>query len=373
MLKLILKIAYFAFAVVLAIIVYMLAYQTSAYDHVVGKLSSYASEKDYDSVCRMFGGGLLDGNEIVKIENEKFDLVIYEGVAENNISYTVVEDEKEVTKSHHTFNKIYHMFILNSDINTQNVTTQDSVTNSTAIRFYSADGYYDYKFDISSEVNKDLYIEKPSNVKETLLNAERVASNYYDNWGIYYFNFNEETVGFIEEELASDIIGFNLVDGASKTLLDDNEQCKLSFNFESTFFTDVKVLYDAYQKFIPIYDAYHADDIKEDEYNAAYDVFIDETEEFEADLDSGKYPNYLESFTQKELMPSIIIWKSIGIVALFVVCVAILYILIFKFAWIKSIVTRTPRSNVRYTPNKITPKKEVIDAQVKEEKDEKNN
>ena len=63
-------------------------------------------------------------------------------------------------------------------------------------------------------------------------------------------------------------------------------------------------------------------------------------------------------------MPATIIWQAIGMVAIYILVVIILYLLLFKLKWIKSLIFRDRKG--RNVPNKISPKKEAIDAEYKE-------
>ncbi|MGM9970286.1 MAG: hypothetical protein ACI35S_07820 [Anaeroplasma sp.] len=367
MFKTILKVVYVAFAVVIAVFVYMMSYQVAAVEGFMNKLNNFIAEEDYDSVVRMFGG-LFNSEEIARAENDYTTSLVYEGTIEAYYNYYTIDGENEVTNTYHSYDKAFYFYLFNPTFNTQNVSS-DVVTNSSALRFYAGDSYYDYQFVITSNVNSSSYIAKPSTLKETYLNSKRDKITEKGTTGFFNFVIDEKTIEFIQEELGGTIDSYNIIDGKSDIVFESN--ISIDLDTETQFFNDISSVFEAYKEFIPIYDGYNNGSITKAEYQAGLSAFNEKTDELDQKLADGTFSTYYVGFTQSELISSSLVWRSIGIVALYALCIVIIYILIFKFAWIKSLVFRNHRGNYRAVPNKL-PKKDVIDAKTNEvNKDEK--
>ena len=68
-------------------------------------------------------------------------------------------------------------------------------------------------------------------------------------------------------------------------------------------------------------------------------------------MKAGLYPTYFKAFEKDDIVKtSTVVWKSILVGALFIFSATVVFILIFKFAWIKSLVFRKKEGH--YVPNK---------------------
>ena len=346
MFRTILKVIYFAFAFFIAIISYMVTYQGNIYDVLNDRAQGYIEDENYDQLGRMFGGIFnsderIDGS-LDQYQNEKVRIQLYEGTTEANYTYYVKDkDDKgkeiELAKAYHAYDKAYYLYLFDVEFETSNVEGSDKkLTNKTAITFYNEEGKsYDYLLTNTSSINQDSFRGTPRDKYESVLNGSRDLNSFAKNWGFYSVIIDETLVEAVQAKLnpESKLVGFNIKNNDGKLVYNDT----ISFNFdfeataESTFYTDTQVLYDAYDKLMPLYDKHKNGEISKDEYKKAYDEFNKTIEPFDKKLKEGGFPSYLQSFTQKELVPGWVMWKTMGQVLLFVVLIFVVYLLLFKF------------------------------------------
>ena len=178
MTKLILKIVYFALTVIIAVFVGMMYYQSSVYQEIYDKTQEWIKNEDYDSLARMYCG-YFDKTPLVD-EKDAYgsQLLVYSGTQEEAFYYYKLKSSAEAgsTKDSDYDSVYYHQYeysynflfmIPSTEVgkyNIKNIDLTDKKTNNFGIRFYDDDDntrYYDYKFEISSTVNKDDFIYRP--------------------------------------------------------------------------------------------------------------------------------------------------------------------------------------------------------------------
>ena len=371
MIKTILKVVYFTFAAILGVIVYSMGYQSSSYGSIESKLNKFIDNKEYSNVARIFGALFDSTNLAASEQTDKMDIAIFAGAVELKVNYYEKNDKDEYTiNTHHTYDMAYYVYLFNTELENQNASIDNKLTNYTAITFYNEDGKeYHHYFNQSQDVNSTNWIEKPLSVEDTLVHSTRDSESFYANWGFYNFTFDRNYINTIVSRYLDNkpITHINITDGKVDTkdpVMDSN--LAVNLDFSQQFFTDVNPLVEANSTFIPIYDDYNGNNenkLTEEQYNEHYKAYEDATKNFEETF-FDKSANYTTTFKKDEIMPATIIWQAIGMVAIYILVVIILYLLLFKLKWIKSLIFRDRKG--RNVPNKISPKKEAIDAEYKE-------
>lgn len=375
MIKTILKVVYFTFAAIIGVIVYSMGYQSSTYEAVESKINGFIEKGEYKNVARIFGALFDQRNLALNVESDKLNMAIFAGATELKVNYyTKAEDDKYTTNTFHTYDKAYYIYLFNPTFERQQGNIDGEYIDNTAITFFNEDGdAYNHYFTLNNEVNKSIYVEKPLSVNEALMYGQRDQSTFFSNWGFYNFTFDKGYIDAIVSEHLNGkpITAINVTQGLGDKgsfVLETNFSVNLDFSQE--FFTDVNPLVEANSTFIPINDKYQSGSgITKDEYDEAYKQYQQKTDGFQETFFENE--NYITTFSQSEIVPNTIIWKAIGMEVLYVLVVIILYFLLFKLKWIKSLIFRDRKG--RNIPNKISPKKEAIDAKYQEINNQNNN
>ncbi|MBR6072044.1 MAG: hypothetical protein IKP77_04335 [Acholeplasmatales bacterium] len=376
MFRTILKIGYITVVLVLAVLFGVLNYNTGADDVFIDKLREAVASEDSKELANVFSAFSLpyDGNPYVKVDTDgKNNLTVFGSVNMLNVSYTETVDGEEKSQTYKEVENVYYVFIKNINYSDGNKIDGDNIINKTGLRFYNEDGkYYDYHFVVDKNINKEEYSDKIDTPTKGLVNAKRDLNNLFRQRGTQFdfivSTISESLVSYIKVQLDNkDIVKFNLLDRDGEKVYNLANDLEVRFDFSQQFFSDIKTFRDSFRLY------YGAQDQEAQDYKDA----VEYLEKFKVtDLNNA---NYLEGLKKDEIYNAKLVWRSIGISALFVLAFTIVYILLFHFKLIKRIIFRENRNKGRYVPNKVNrgnynyqPKKktEAIDAEVKEIKAE---
>lgn len=380
MIKTVLKVVYVAFGVIIAFLVYMIGFNSNGFNHIQRITNEAIESKDYAEVG-MIHGGCLDKRSIVEENSDAFDMAIFPSTVLSTVSYYTNVEEKTTT-SENSYDNSYYIYIFNPTYSTKNVTTNGVVTNKTGLRFKSEAGSYDYLFSISSTINVDSYIEFPASKNESLLGATRDIESGYTNWGFYNVTLTDTMVTAAQSQLNGAIKSVAVLD----SLGEEVATVSATLDFSQDFFTDVKPLVDNYNSFIAEYNAATDDEGRRSAETKFNEFYLSNAETgvvgFE---DSFPNDNYTFRHPDSYLRPSSLTWQTIGMLVVYLLCVALLYVLLFHFAFLKGLISRdnhfrrNPGAKAR-TGNEVnsagkTSNSTIIDAEAKEvpvKKDSKN-
>ena len=405
MIKTIFKVLYISLAVVLAIVVFVFNYQSTTINQISDALNGFVKREEYYNVARMCGG-LYDSNPVISIQNEttydekysnkmqgtldfyneeinpsnpksinastviednKYDMIVYSGTKDVTKTYYNHGDEENLEKAeYHKYDFAYYIYIFDSKINFNSGSAQINKkkinVNNTAIRFYKTETeYFDYYAIVSDDVYQEVgehiyetsYIAKPDNSQDMFLRGERNLLDSYDKWGFYDFTVTMDSIIAINGELGGTddnnvITSFAIIDRNGDEV--ENSKCNFTFSFDEEFFQDgnAKIIYDAYKKYNDVADN---PDSSDSDKSDAEDLFRDEAKVFDENMKEGLYPTYFKAFDKSDIVKtSTVVWKSILVVTLFIFSATVVFILVFKFTWIKGLIFRKKEGH--YVPNK---------------------
>ena len=386
--KTIIKIIYIAFSLILAVIIALGMYTSFASENysalltnAVTKASSVENyqDADYNDIVRsfsIFATPLEDAPDLLYAEeNGKNITFIYESVNQHNASYT--QDGKTVDIAR--IENVYLVVILHPDFYYM---TKSDKTNPSAFRFYSDNTekpYFDYYFNLNGDCNADSYVEKPTTEKDALLKGSRtLLDTYRENYDLIFFPLTETTVNCIKEELGGNITGFNIVDNEGTSVYKNSKEVAFAFDYPKTagsFYSDMA-------DFVHYYNIYTENkngtgNYDEETVTAAsvyVEAFMKDPTSKVADFNT----KYIQGYPHEAVYTGTpMVMKCIGITALFVVAVALLYILLFHFKSIRKFIrrfskktepervvpNRRPQTNITISKSKV--KKEPSPDQVK--------
>ena len=370
MAKLILKILYFAIMAVIGVFVGIIFYQSNVYQEVYNVTQEWLTSANYTNIARTYCG-YFDSTALYKDEDSIAKMVVYAGTQEEAYYYYSLNDGAQEGSSrdsdytehlHHNFDYCYNFIIYIPESNLSqlsigNISNYGTYLNNFGLRLFDMDDttkYYDYKFEISSTVNPSEYQSRPLSEKDAALHSTRnLISSFYSSWGFLRCYLTEYTIKTIEEEMKINIGSFNVVDNNGKNIYEKN--VNLDMDFSQDFFQNIQPLHDAYEKYLLVYNDYNylsKSNYTKDEYEKAGTEFSDEIKKWEEE--SKNYPTYLTAFLESDVVNKTApIWKTIGIEALFLLAVAILYIILFEFKRVKALVFKDRSNHQRYVPNKL--------------------
>ncbi len=381
MLKTIGKIVYITFAAILAVLFGVLNYNTSSDEAYVEVVSKAAKDEDTEKLVYAFSSFSLpyDATPYVTKSNANGDkLYIYGTMNQINMNYY---SDAEATEAKETFKRIefvYYVFLRSPQFTFTNNTQNGVISNKTGIRFYNADGvYFDYHFVVSDTINSDEYVAHPLTKEDAMMKSKRTYTTTYMNERFKY-NFmlipvTESMVEYIKTNKLNnkDITKINYLDSTGNLVYAEDVNANL--NYSQDFFVSIKDYRDAFR-------AYYDSNTETEEGKTAKENATKYINEFK--LSNLGNPSYKEGLKKDEVYNAGLVWKTIGLVFVFVLAFAIVYILMFHFALIKRIVFRRSynQKTARYVPNKVSRKdmykpknvrdKESIKAEVKEVKAE---
>lgn len=343
--KTILKFFYLAFAVVLGVVIYLNAYNTAGFNYINNLTKTAIESKEYYKVG-MIHGGCFDTKNISTTSSDKLDLVIFPSVTLESFNYYDAEtvgskDEKTIT--YNEFCNSYYIYIFNSNISDINSTTNGVATNMAGLRFKSNTSSYDYLFKITSDVNSSSYVEKPTTVDDYLLKGERNLFNYKLNYDFFNITLTSLDIKAMQNAgLEGAITGFDILDQTGNVIATSD----VNLDFSQKFFDDASELVSHYNTYIKEYSASKSKEDKkaaEDKFNAFYDG----EDGFEKRFTS-EHPDYTFRYSDSYLRPGKLIWNGVGVLAIFALCVVLIYILLFHFAFIKGLITGSGKGRVNY-------------------------
>lgn len=356
MAKKILKIVYLAFALIMAFLVYIIGYNSNGYSHIQKLTADALNDKNYVDIAKIFGG-CFDTRNLVTSQNDVCEVAIFPSTTLSQISYYKDSESSDIEISN-TYNNSYYIYIFNPSTSLQTVDYKNSkgeLMNDFGIRFQTASGdYYDYKFKISSTVNSYMINDKPLSVKDVILNGERDLFTSYTNWGFYSLTLTSPLIDAMD--LDGNITSISILDSCSNN--SEHVKCNIDVNldFSQEFFDDVKDLVKNYNQYIE--DSNSEDSTIKDNAANKFNEFYDGNENtlgFEEKFLSN--PNYSFRYEDKYLQPTKLIFQTLGILVLYLVCVALIYVLLFHFARIRDLVTRNRGTTKNYGSRKTVEKK----------------
>ena len=141
------KVLYVAVALIFGFVVAIIGYNSNQYNNIMGLVGDALASENYKEIPMIFGG-VHDTNPIINKDEEKLDLVVFNGTAVTDLYYG--KDGKE---RYAVYEKAYYIYLFKSSFST---VTYNENENHTAFVFTADNGNeYTYSF----EVIKNVYFE----------------------------------------------------------------------------------------------------------------------------------------------------------------------------------------------------------------------
>ncbi len=378
--KFILKILYAAIILIISVFAGMIFFNTYRAEHIIEMAVTSVKNSDYSELAHIFGGLYYDekieklfvNNNTDETKDNKFEMAVFPAISEELCEYKLEGNEKKSV--YHKFDKAYSFYILDVSNTVQRIkrTQGEYHINDYGLKFYGEDNKsYIYRFTVNATTNESYYVATDlgdtfKTKNDSILNKSRDLTVNYTNYGFINCLISESKLNAIKEILASDILSFNLCDSNGEDVL--AKSIDYTFNFtgetEDKFYQNKTIsnLIDSYNKFFPYYD-FHTYNPNKD-YSVSQPVIgqeLDDTEyERQVRIINRVSDDLKESISQKtidtkimtamtedELIPSSFKvsagFKTAGIIALILVVAFVIYMLLFHFQFIRSVIFRENR------------------------------
>lgn len=339
------KILYVGLAFIMAIFIYMLGYNSNGYTYIQTLTREAINDKNYSEVAKIHGGCFYS-ESIVTDNSDKFDLAVFPSATLSSYTYYSSNELDATSQTEHVYENSYYIYIITPTYEFNDLTAGEKF-NNTAIKFNSESGSYTYLLNVTEFINTDSMAAQPLSVNDVALKSARNAISNYNSWGFFNVTLTDTMIKAMQTELNGNITSITIVDSLGKDV--DTVEVDLSFNHQ--FFIDIQPLSTEYNKFIKDYNAAdqagNKDGLKEAENK--FNAFYEGDENTKGFKETFFELNDKNSFRHDDdyLRPGKLVWQSIGMIILFVVCATLLYILIFHFKFIKSIVFKDRSGNYK--------------------------
>lgn len=367
--RLIIKVIYISFALIIVFFSSIVLFNTAKGDHIINVTNKALQEKDYNEILSLFCGIYYEDSSVTGKKGD-IDIIVNPSYVEKSFYYAKDVDGKTETHFYHKFLKSYSFFIFNSDFTTTTRKVKGENINEAGIKFIlNKDGEtveYNYPFVISSTVNTTKTFDAATSVYDYELNYKRDIITDSQKYGFYNFTINENTIEAIENSIGGEITGFNVVDSSNKNVFESD--FTFAFEFAEPFYMteyngskEAGVIENIYNTYIPYYDSYKINSKKyiADNYVAEYNsksVYEEKNKQFDESVtnfidkikNSTEYDSKIKvSKTESEIITNSVIakavWRTIGIEALVLLVIAVIYILLFHFQQLRDFIFRNDR------------------------------
>lgn len=348
--KKIAKIIFVAVGVIFTFLAYVIAYNTGASSKYQDDINAAVKKNDYNEVARLVCySGPYDTNSYVNNDNDKNNIKIYGTIAAESEKYYAKDNDTTKTVVFQEVEYFYYYCVYNPNFSYGTIDGKN--TNETGIKFYNEtlDKSYTYHFivDQNNHINEAEYNAYPEKPEETVLSIGRNVLKQLDSYGFICLPMSNLFIDAVSEKIGGTISRVELVNNKGEAVSGTTFDLKLDFSQD--FFKDLAeykenayIAYDLGQK------SGKSDEEKEKEENA--NKYLNEF----VLSDELKNKGYAFSAYRDEIYSASLIWSSVGIAALFLLSVAIIFVLVFYFVPIKNWIFggRHSRTTQRIVPNK---------------------
>ncbi len=298
------KILYFGIAIVLGIVALYGTYYSSYINHVQGLITTAINEERYEDAARVFTP-FIDPTNLVDVSKETDKCLTY--VYASGVVNTAYKSNEEAVSVYTSAYSFYFFDLKNIDFD--GITSNEVLTNYSGVVFKNSEASKEYFYP---------FVAPTYNLTQAITSINCVE-----------IDLTNET---ITEKLDGKITSFEFINGKNTSVFE--KACDLSFTEE--FYDEVNPFFNKYKEYAIL------EEITSEEMDTYYDEWI------------LSY-SYLLGYNSKDLQPSSLIWSTVGVMAIYVVCVGALGFFIFR----KKRPTPIHNSQMRN-------KEKVIDADVKD-------
>ena len=338
------KICFFIVAGFFMIAVGYLQYSTFQVDYVKEVYTEFNNNKQYHETAKIFNN-FMDTNSIIEDDCDKADIRIYPGALP--VSVTYVENNETVEYTY--YDPAYHLYIFDAQYSTDTFTYSSGETvNYTSVKFNGATNSYTYYYVVNDTYNSNELISEPQSLKEALLNNVRNYVSSVSSVGFLSLDLSKPMLDCIETILGEDIVSISLVQSDNVEVYTIN----VDFSFEQQFFKDAQSLLDSQNNGLDRYEQATTEE-ERTQIREEVQLFLNDWIETYCNESTGYFVR-----TESVSTPAIVIVKTAGVLLIFILVVALVYIAFFKRHLIKKLYKKiTNTTDEDDEPIAVTPVK----------------
>ena len=329
------KVLYIAIGLVVAVFVAIVAYNNYAITHIQSLAKNAVSAKNYSELERIFGT-FFSTKEILNESTEQYDLVVYPSAAFS--SYTYYNGD-EATKYEREDNA-YYIYLVKPSLDIINDVKTPQLSNEAGIRLHFSDNTsYLYYLAVDQTYNSNIYKEKPTTKESAILNSKR---NTFTAYGyLEYFDITITSSIIDAAKTVSDSAADAKVNAISVVNSSDKDVATYDVNldFSQDFYKTVEPYVTTYNKYIDDYKASSSTDEKK-ALTANFEKYFYGENKDGFYYTFGKLENCGVGYGKDYAYPWWLYLQAAGMTLLFSVVLFLLYMLLFHFAFLRSLAER---------------------------------
>ena len=332
------KVLYICAGLIVLVFIYLLSYNNYTLTRIQTLTNDAIAEKNYSELEKIFGS-FFSTNSIANVERDDYSLVVYPSSVFSSYKYKVDGNEKTYEHS----DRGYYIYLIKPKADLVNDATIGTTTNNkSGVKYTFTDGKeYTYYFQLSDKYNFDYYIAEPTTAEQAILHGERNLISIYSYLNYFDISLSESIVNFMKKEISSEgtIEKLTFVDSTGKEV---DGGYNVNLDFSQAWYSNIEEYVAKYNKYIEEYTATTDNEVKSNL-----------TKEFEKYFYGENNDGFYYQFQKIEgngvargrdyVYPASLIWQSIGMCALVLVVIFLLYMLIFHFNLLKTLVHRIGR------------------------------
>ena len=320
------KILFFTITIVVGVVLAYTTYYSSYVNHVYDIVETALKEERYEDVARMFTSYFDAESKVQRVDSEEGFILVYPSILQTTKTST---DGKSYTG----FEKGYSVYGFNlKDTSFADITvSKDTTKNDSGIIYNGRDSQsYSYPFVVKTGDN-------PYDLTSTISNLKCVEANIGEKE--------------INEKLGGSITGISLLNSNGDTIITASD---LNLDFSEEFFDYADELIAKHDECAPTNDK---------------DTFNPFFEEWKTKYLAAN-ENYKMFYSTSDIRPTSLVWKTVGIMAMYVAVCVLIGLLIFKggklFNRNKNNTRYQKRAPMKGNTTKVN-SKDVVDASITKE------
>lgn len=367
------KVFYIALGLIVAVVVAIISYNNYAITHIQKLATSAIETKNYSELEKIFGT-FFSTEAIVNESTSQYDIVVYPSVSFSSYTYYNASDESTLYERE---DYSYYIYIVNPTLDIINDVNKSSVlTNEAGIKLhFNDDTTYTYYFTVDGTYNTKLYKEKPTTKNDAILYSKRNNFTAYTYLNYFDITITSSIIDAAKEYSNSKVEATVNAISVVNSNGDDVAKYDVAMDFSQSFYAKAEPYVKAYNDYVTNYKAATTTDEKKTLTSDFEKFFYGENKD-------GFYYTFADNancgvgYGRDYAYPWWLYLQAGGMTLLFSLVLFLLYMLLFHFAFLKSLAERLTtgarkrnqgrRGNVNVEASrikKVEAKEEIIESQ----------
>lgn len=331
------KVLYIALGLVVAAFVAIISYNNYALTHIQDLAHKALESKDYAELERIFGT-FFSTESILHETKDQYELVVYPSVAFSSYSYKNASGDTELYENE---DNSYYIYLIKPSLDIINdVKKSDVLSNEAGIRLNFTDNTsYLYYLAVDDTYNKNVYKAEPATKNDAILYSKRNTFTAYNYLNYFDITITSSIIDAAKEEAGSaadaDVKSISVVNSSGN----DVDTYDVKMDFSQDFYTKVEEYVNAYNNYIKDFKATTSTDERKT-LTANFEKYFYGENKDGFYYTFGQIANCGVGYGKDYAYPWWLFLQAGGMTLLFAVVLFLLYMLLFHFAFLKSLAER---------------------------------